>query len=197
MDNPRFGRAPRYCGEIRLIDSETRTRLGSGNVIFKEHMNDLFAATVTPEIVQEVLNHCMEWPDNTYVLQSKNPARFMRFYYPESKLIFGTTIETNRKIPVSISVAPSPFERIIAMCADNMKNVDKFLTLEPIMDFDVDILAAWVARVSPKFINLGADSKNHNLPEPTVEKIMDLVEKLKGYGIELREKHNLSRLKIS
>jgi hypothetical protein len=45
------------------------------------------------------------------------------------------------------------------------------------------------------FRSIGADSKNHNLPEPTVEKIMALVDKLKEYGIELREKHNLGRLK--
>ena len=38
------------------------------------------------------------------------------------------------------------------------------------------------------------DSKNHNLPEPTLEKIISFTEKLKEYGIELREKHNLSRL---
>ena len=62
------------------------------------------------------------------------------------------------------------------------------------MDFDVDILAGWIAKINPKFLNLGADSKNHNLPEPTVDKIYMFADKLKEYGIELREKHNLSRL---
>ena len=61
--------------------------------------------------------------------------------------------------------------------------------------FDVDIFAKWIAEINPDFINLGADSKGHNLPEPTVEKIMQLVKKLKKYGVELREKHNLQRLK--
>jgi hypothetical protein len=71
----------------------------------------------------------------------------------------------------------------------------KFVTIEPVLDFDVDILANWIRIINPEFLNLGADSKNHNLPEPTVEKIMALVDKLKTYGIELREKHNLKRLK--
>jgi hypothetical protein len=62
------------------------------------------------------------------------------------------------------------------------------------MDFDVDIMAEWIDMIKPKFLNLGADSKKHNLPEPTVEKIHALVAKLKEYGIELREKHNLARL---
>lgn len=195
VDNPRWGRAPRYCGSIRLIEKETKTRLGSGRVIFKEHMNDLFASSVSDDIVRMVLVHCQQWPENTYVFQSKNPARFQFFNFPNSPLIFGTTIETNREIPRSISVAPRPFDRMIAMAADNMKSVDKFVTIEPVMDFDVDILASWIDRIRPRFLNLGADSKNHGLPEPTVEKIMKLVQKLSEYGIELREKHNLSRLK--
>ena len=62
------------------------------------------------------------------------------------------------------------------------------------LDFDVDILANWIAQIKPEFLNLGADSKHHNLPEPTAEKIHALVAKLKEYGIELREKHNLKRL---
>jgi hypothetical protein len=71
----------------------------------------------------------------------------------------------------------------------------KFVTIEPVLDFDVDILASWIDRIRPEFLNLGADSKNHNLPEPTLEKIMMFTEKLREYGIELREKKNLGRLK--
>jgi len=194
VDNPRWGRAPRYCGRVRLIEAETKTRLGSGRVIFKEHMNDLFAASVPADIVQMVLVHCQVWPENTYVFQSKNPDRFQFFNFPDSPLIFGTTIETNRDISESVSVAPRPFDRMIAMSSKNMHNVDKFVTIEPVMDFDVDILASWIDRIRPRFLNLGADSKNHNLPEPPVDKVYALVEKLNEYGIELREKHNLSRL---
>lgn len=53
----------------------------------------------------------------------------------------------------------------------------------------------WLQKDRPEFLNLGADSKGHGLPEPTVSKIHALVDKLKEYGIELREKHNLKRLK--
>ncbi len=135
VDNPRWGRAPRYCGEVRLIESETKTRLGSGNVIFKEHMNDLFAENVPCEIVQMVLVHCQKWPGNTYVFQSKNPGRFMYFNFPDCPIILGTTIETNRDIPKEISIAPHPSERMRAMSAENMKAVDKFVTIEPVNGF--------------------------------------------------------------
>lgn len=192
VNNPRWGRAPRYCGDVRLIEAETKTRFGTGKVIFKEHMNDLFAVGVSDEIIVKIIAHCHQWPENTYVFQTKNPARyFARNCFP-IKSIFGTTIETNRNLPKSISIAPQPRERASAMAS---LSADKFVTIEPVMDFDVDILAGWIDKIRPKFLNLGADSKNHNLPEPTVEKIMALVSKLKEYGIELREKHNLGRLK--
>jgi hypothetical protein len=191
VNNVRWGRAPRYCGEVRLIEAETKTRFGTGKVIFKEHMNDLFAVGVPDETIVKIIDHCHQWPDNTYVFQTKNPARyFTRNCFPE-KSIFGTTIETNRDIPAEISTAPQPQSRASAMAS---LRADKFITIEPVMDFDVDILAGWIANINPKFLNLGADSKNHNLPEPTVDKIFALVDKLKEYGIELREKHNLARL---
>jgi hypothetical protein len=70
-----------------------------------------------------------------------------------------------------------------------------FVTIEPILDFDVDILSSWMDKIRPEFVNIGADSKGHNLPEPPYEKVLQLIEKLQAYGIEIREKKNLERLK--
>lgn len=201
VDNPRFGRAERYCGEVRLIEDEFKVNYGSGKTIFIEHMNDLFAADVPLEFIKRVISHCKEYPDNTYVFQTKNPHRYFEVMdsFPP-KVILGATIETNRNM-VEISKAPAPYERYIAM--RNVPNgsspmgfstIKKFITIEPVLDFDVDILAKWIKDINPEFLNLGADSKDHHLPEPTVDKIMELVAKLKEYGIELKEKHNLKRL---
>jgi hypothetical protein len=164
---------------------------GSGKTIFIEHQNDLFAIDVPQEFISKILVHCFNYPDNTYVFQTKNPARFLTMdaLFP-SRSILGTTIETNRDIS-KYSKAPAPIERFRAMLQLKTR---KFITIEPVMDFDVDILAEWIARINPEFLNLGADSKNHNMPEPTIEKILALTDKLKEYGIELREKHNLKRL---
>ena len=74
------------------------------------------------------------------------------------------------------------------------KNIRRFVTIEPILDFDVDILAKWISDIKPDFFNLGADSKGNDLPEPTAEKIHQFISKLKTYGSELREKPNLKRL---
>ena len=203
VDHPRFGRAPRYQGELRLIEDEFKVKYDQKTLmkicgkfpatIFIENCNDMFAKEIPDIFIVKIFRHCYEYAKNDYVFQSKNPARYLTVdaLFPE-RSILGTTIETNRIIP-GLSSAPSPEERMHAMKRLRGK-VRQFVTIEPVLDFDVDILAGWIAQIRPEFLNLGADSKNHNLPEPTVDKIHQLVDKLKEYGIELREKHNLKRL---
>ena len=191
MNTPR---PKRYCGPLRLIESEFKVQYGIGKTIFIEHKNDLFCKDVPQHFINAVLIHCLKQGGNTYVFQTKNPARFheiSRSMFP-ANFIYGCTIETNRPIPAEISLAPQPETRMLLM--EKLAG-RKFITIEPVMDFDVDILASWIARIRPEFLNLGADSKGHGLPEPPVDKIHALVCKLQEYGIELREKHNLGRLK--
>lgn len=193
VDNPRFGRPAKYQGELRLIEDEFNVKYGKGRTIFIEYCNDLFAKKVPTEFINRILGHCQTWPENTYVYQTKNPGRYLTIddsLFPPNS-IFGTTIETNRDIP-GIGGAPRPHDRMVAMCSIKGR---KFVTIEPVLNFDVDILAEWIARIRPEFTNLGADSKGHGLPEPTVDKINALVQKLDEYGIELRVKHNLGRLR--
>ena len=184
--------AERYSGQVRLIEPEFEVKYGSGRTIFIEHMNDLFAADVPEDMIAAVLSHCDQHPDNTYVFQTKNPARMVEWEgsLPSGSII-GTTIESNRDYQVS--KAPLVADRIQAI--QEIKGHRRFITIEPVLDFDVVPLAEMISSVNPWFVNLGADSKNRGLPEPTVEKIMLLVEELKSRGIDLREKSNLSRLK--
>lgn len=193
VDNPRFGRPERYTGPLRLIEEEFAVKYGAGKTIFIEHMNDLFCKDMPHSFIQRVIDHCIAYPENTYVFQTKNPYRYFSMFTWPKKKILGTTIETNRNI--SGCLAPQPEERMHKMVALFGDEVRKFVTIEPVMDFDVEILADWIIRINPAFLNLGADSKNHGLPEPTVEKIMALVRALKENGIEVREKHNIERLK--
>jgi len=205
VDNPRSGRPERYTGPIHLIEEEFGVRydektLTSKHIrypatIFIEHMNDLFARDVTDDMIRRVIAHCLMFPENTYVLQTKNPQRYgdWRMFLPKN-VILGTTIESNRFIPEIMKDAPMPCNRYIGML-ELATDVRKFITIEPVLDFDIDELAGWIANIKPEFLNLGADSKGRGLPEPTVEKVMALVAKLHGLGVELREKHNLERLK--
>lgn len=194
VNNRRFGRPEKFTGQIRLIEKEFEVKYGTDKTIFMEFQNDLFASDVPDAWIQRVINHTLEYEgSNTFVFQTKNPMRYGSFLdlFPKGSIL-GTTIETNRDM-VSVSNAPCARSRY-----EGMKNLPKkfkrFLTIEPVLDFDIGILAQWIGEIQPDFLNLGADSKNNNLPEPTVEKIMSLVDKLREYGVELREKHNLQRL---
>ena len=169
--------------------------VNSSETIFIEHCNDLFAAQVHPAFILVILHHCRMYPDNTYVFQTKNPIRYRDYLrYLPPKVILGTTIETNRSIP-GIGKAPDSEERFKAFAAVILKSYRKFITIEPVINFDADILSRWIGQIRPEFLNLGADSKKHNLPEPSIEKINTFVAMLRSYGIELREKHNLERLR--
>jgi DNA repair photolyase len=197
VDSPRFGRPEKYKGEIRLIEKELDVNYGTGRIIFVENCNDLFAYDVPDRFVDRILNHCKIYPLNTYVFQTKNPGwmleKVKQGLIPAGSVL-GCTIETNRDMD-SISMAPRATERARAMRALTQLGWKTFITLEPILDFDVDQLAVMVVDAAPSFVNIGADSKGHNLPEPTIDKVMQLVKILKGQGIEIREKHNLSRLR--
>ena len=208
VNNPYSGRPEKYTGSIRLIEEELKVNYDfkqnfpDGAYLFIEHINDLWAMDVPREAIERILAHCNIWPNNTYVFQTKNPERYMNFIskFPP-KTVLGVTLETNRIIP-DISFAPNPHERfeafmvtINAIKARSDIDIKTFLTLEPILQFDMDVLVKWIAEIKPDFINLGADSKDHMLPEPTIDDIEELVIKLHETGIELREKHNLSRLK--
>lgn len=185
----------RYSGEIRLIEKEFKVNYDKPGTYFIEHMNDLFAYDVPYRFIERILSHCKTWPDNTYVFQTKNPDKLGRFSWrlPKKNLV-GITLETNR-ITIAYSKASLPYDRIADFMNVNLSILDKFITIEPIMQFDLDIFSEWITEINPKFINIGADSKNSGLPEPTWEEVQALIDKLRDNGIEVRQKSNLERLK--
>jgi len=180
-----------------VIENELRVNYGSGKTIFIEHMNDFFASGVSGSDVGEIWDHLARYPNNIYVFQSKDPidpglgeANEIR----DCDMI-GTTIESNRGID-TVSAAPHPMDRAGAMADWKAlrPSVTRFLTIEPIMDFDLAEMVAIVDRVDPLFVNIGADSKGSGLIEPSWDKIQNLIGVLKMHGYEIRRKSNLDRL---
>jgi DNA repair photolyase len=190
----RFGVIPRYEGELRLIEKEFEVNYGSDKTIFMEHMNDAFADGVKSLFIDRILSHCCAFPLNTYVFQSKNPERFLEYIklFPK-KTILGTTIETNREI--SISKAPSPVERFSAMqrIRKLCPMAKLFITIEPIMALDVNLFVLLLRTIEPDFINIGADSKKCNLPEPSKQDVQNLIKSIQDAGLNIRIKNNLGR----
>jgi len=93
-----------------------------------------------------------------------------------------------------LSYAPEPHERYLAMKVFKQCKWDIFVTIEPIMDFDIDILSKWIIDLKPNFVNIGADSKRCNLPEPSREKILEFIDRLEANAINIKKKYNLDRL---
>jgi protein gp37 len=165
--------------------------LGRDRTIFVGHLCDMFAEAVPGEVIETILAWCRRFP-NHYVFQSKNPQRFRCFDLMPEHSMFGTTIETNRQDVLDrLSKAPSVFQRAVGLL--HIKS-PKFLTIEPILDFDADPLVDLIATADPDFVNIGADSKRHGLPEPSRSKVMHLVDLLQEKGIAVRKKINLERL---
>lgn len=196
--NPIRGKCPHDCvycfmkkfnvgvGKLRLVEKELKTNLGEGRFIFVGSSTDMFAEEVPFGWIMAVLAHCSRFA-NRYLFQTKNPQRFNNIAFPYNS-IFGTTIETNRE--VYFSSAPSIIQRKFWIS----KMPRKMISIEPIMDFDVDPMVDGIKFITPEFISIGADSKGHNLPEPPPDKVERLIEELSRFT-EVKIKGNLKRLR--
>ena len=184
----------KYKGELRLWKDSFDIDLGTGRVIFLEHLNDIMAPGVKDTWIKRILAHACEYPDNVYLLQSKNPARFKKFLkFMPPHVMLGTTIETNRHYE-GMSTITTTAERARALKA--LKGVKKFVTVEPILDFDLKVLVKWIKAIKPELVNLGANSKKHiaSLKEPDAAKIKAFRRALMEADINMSSHTNLARL---
>ena len=63
-----------------------------------------------------------------------------------------------------------------------LKKFEKtYISFEPIMDFDIDKMIGYIKVAEPNFVSIGADSKGHKLPEPSSEKVKELISELKKF----------------
>lgn len=178
---------------IRFDVSELETDLGKDNFIFVGSSCDMFAEDINFSWVIETLRYCSQF-DNKYLFQTKNPRAFvdwnLKEYLPQ-RIVLGTTIETNRYYE-QMGSAPSTLDRSDAMRKLSEK-YETMVTVEPIMDFDLGEMLRLVGGCNPKWINVGGDSKGHKLPEPSPEKVKELIAELSKIT-EIRQKRNLKRL---
>ena len=190
------GRCPHNCSycymkrwgkqsELHFDEKELKTDLGKGNYIFVGSSCDMWAKDIQGEWIQEVLECCINYPDNTYFFQSKNPGRFIDFPNHPPKKLYCSTIETNRVYKNIMGNAPPPYER-------ELLDIDH-ITIEPIMDFDIDSFVRLILDQQPIQVNIGADSSRNNLPEPPKEKIIELIGILEKHT-KVYLKKNLNRL---
>jgi protein gp37 len=186
----------RYAGELRLIEKELDVNYGSGRTIFIEHCNDMWAEGVPDEWIERILDHCNRYPENEYIYQTKNPARYHGFLslMPPERML-GCTVETiDAEVATNATnFAPLPTDRLDEMDALSYRE-KTFITIEPIFYGNMDELALRINGASPGFVNIGADSKGTGLDEPSGDDVRLLISELNRYGVEIKQKTNLDRL---
>ena len=185
----------KYSGEYRLVEKEFKRKFKPDTTVFVCDCSDLFHPDVHPRFIRKILKYCENFPDTTFLFQTKNPYRFEEgiHLFPK-KSIFGTTVQSNRNDLTPL--APYPFVRCLGLeflKKDNPKLIT-FITIEPILEFDLKPLVEMIKHANPNWIWIGANSKGGNLPEPDEAQTKELLSELKQLNIKIKVKENLYRI---
>jgi len=152
-------------------------------------MGDLCCPGFSDECIFDILALLKAHPEQTFLICSKNPARFHNFVNTIPRnCILGTTIETNRDNVVNdLSKAPLPSKRFEAMAALDYSR--KFLSIEPIIDFDLPIFLNWIKKINPELCEIGYNNyPMFKLQEPSLNKTQKLIDEIMTLDIPVLEK---------
>jgi hypothetical protein len=187
----------KYKGPYRLEASALK-EYPDGSIIFLQDMGELGDPLIPLEVTKSILAYIAAHPRVTYLLVLKCTNFYLRFIEDLRKLpniIYGATIETNNFIPAKISKAPSPMSRFIDMSLLRRRHLNAriMVSVEPIMDFNLDSFAAHIASLKPELVACGYDNHPGNhpetpLPEPKLEKTLSLIARLEEKGIKVYRK---------
>lgn len=184
---------PRYKHGFkpRFNEEELRVKF-NGGFVFVSDMGDLWGSRIPSQWIRRVLEHIRKFPNTMFLFLTKNPERYHEFIdeMPEN-VVLGASIETNRdeyfqaSFKPIISNAPLPSERYKVFA--ELKWPLKFLSIEPILDFDLEIFLKWVRDMEPFLVYIGYDNYNHRLPEPPLSKTKELIKKLREITIVIEK----------
>ena len=187
---PRLRHLPQYAADFRptFVEKALKRRFQPGQFVAVSLMGDISWAK--REEVLKILAVIENFPRTSFLIQSKNPRCFWEFSFP-SNVYLGTTIETNREY--GLTKAPSSFIRYADL--QFIRHPYKFISIEPIMDFDLEVLMQWLDCIRPGIVEVGADNYRNHLPEPPWWKVKMLLENLRDICPRVVEKEGLERLK--
>jgi len=185
--------------DVRFDEKELNTDLGKDNFIFIGSSCDMWADDISWRWRRKILEYKLMHRENTrsnnkYLFQTKNPKKFVSSYFVLSADTdtLCTTIETNRYYSF-MGNTPTPLERACEIHKLLELGFKTMVTIEPIVDFDIEELCELIIMCKPVQVNIGADSKHNHLPEPPKEKIIELISELEKITT-VYKKDNLRRL---
>jgi DNA repair photolyase len=165
-------------------------RFKPGEFVFVCSMGDIaFAPYATKLAIHDTVFNNLE---TKFLYCTKSPTVYNDSLFNGENAYHGCTIETNRPYPHSIGKAPSVEARLLVMAALESKH--KFISIEPIMDFDLDVFVDWLVSIKPEIVEVGADNYQNGLPEPSPEKLQALMGALSEFVPTIVQKDGLERL---
>jgi len=187
----RLKHSPRYKDGFspHMVREEFGRRFKPGDFVFVGYMGDICFAS--RPIIIDICRIIQEQSAVNFLFCSKNPSIYghWNLHWPEN-IYLGSTIETNRDY--KLTRAPAPMYRYMAMRA--IDYAKKFLSIEPICDFDLDLMLSWIVEINPDIIEVGADNYHKGLPEPPWDKVEKLLTHLKANFPTVVEKVGLENL---
>jgi hypothetical protein len=143
-------------------------------------------AFCTTDYLRKIVSRIQCEKNKTFLLQSKNPQTFNRVEFPNN-VVLGITLETNRDEGYDkVSKAPVPSQRYRDFL--DVRHRMKMVTIEPLLDFDTDVLIEWIGDINPSLVWIGYDSRKTRLPEPPLARVQDLYWELgaRGFNVALK-----------
>ena len=161
----------------------------AGETVFVCSMGDIsFASAEQYTAILDVIENNSE---TTFYIQSKDPGCFLLFERFLDNVVWGTTLETNKLDAeyFSFTKASAPISRLIPLQCIKQR---KYITIEPVFDFDFDKMVEYIKEIAPEFVYVGylnpwQKAKKLELPEPPLQKTRKLIEEL-GKFTEVRLK---------
>jgi len=204
-----------YQGEPCLAEKMFGERFKPNSFIFICDMIDLMADNIPLEYIKKVLSVAWRNPKSTFLVLTKNPKRYLELLELDrlanytllpTNIILGATIETDLtefntpsqyKHYAQISHAPIPpdrlywFTHVLKVMLERRRKLKLFISIEPILDFDgtFKTVLYWFHEALYG-IAVGYDNyfKSHPLPEPSLDKTLELINSLENSGITIFRK---------
>lgn len=148
-------------------------------------MGDLFCPGASDSWILDIMDWCHESKhDQNFMFLTKSPDRYAHIldWRPEivsdKRFMFGATIESNKPSPFSPG-APPTYLRSLALriLRKRFPGMRMFISMEPVMDFDVTAMVWEIAAIKPEIIYIGYDNyRNWGGLEPPMSKVRELIE---------------------
>lgn len=188
----RLKNSPRYIDGFspHQVTDKLNRKFKPDTWVFIGYMGDISFAPRA--FIVDLCARISSQPEVKFLFCTKNPTKYITWHitWPDN-LYLGATIETNRDY--KLSRAPIPLFRYRSM--QSLVHPKKFISIEPIMDFDLGEFLTWIERIKPEIVEVGADNYRNKLPEPKAYKVQSLLNGLRNICPNVIEKVGLSRLK--